>query len=142
MTSAIDPALIEKSFELAAERCADITPLVYAKLFVQRPDMEPLFFRDKSGSIKGEMLYRVIDAILDFVGPRNYSVSFFQCEVVTHEGYDVPRNMFALFFVALADTLKDLAGPDWTGSMDKSWQVLLADLAVFSAPSQQTVTVS
>lgn len=135
MTSSVDPALIEKSFALAAERCADITPLVYARLFAQRPEMEALFIRDKDGAIRGEMLFRVIDAIFDFVGPRNYSVHFIQCEIVTHEGYDVPRDMFALFFDALANTLKDLAGPDWTSAMDASWRAVLAELATFSVPN-------
>ena len=129
MTHAINAAPIEKSFEIAAERCADISPLVYAKLFARCPEMEALFVRDTNGAIRGEMLYRVIDAIFDFLGPCSYAANFVQCEVVTHEGYGVPREVFGNFFDALAETLKDLAAADWSPAMNESWVALLADLA-------------
>jgi hemoglobin-like flavoprotein len=140
MTNVVDSALIEKSFDLAAQRSADITPLVYAKLFARHPETEAFFFRDTNGAVRGEMLYRVIEAIFDFVGPRNYAAHFFQCEVVTHEGYDVPRELFGTFFVAIVDALKELAGPDWTANMNESWDALLVELARFSAPSRETTT--
>ena len=74
--------LIVESLELAAERCEDLTPLVYARLFREQPEMEALFWRDSNGQIKGEMLARVIEAILDFVGERLYASRLIQCEVV------------------------------------------------------------
>ncbi len=52
----IDVNLIEQSFELAAECAGDITPLVYERLFAKRPDMLPLFARDTTGTVRGEML--------------------------------------------------------------------------------------
>ncbi|MBI3678319.1 MAG: globin [Proteobacteria bacterium] len=136
MTQAIDAALIEKSFEIAAGRSADITPLVYAKLFAQCPEMEALFVRDTTGAIRGEMLFRVIDSIFDFLGPGSYAANFIQCEVVTHEGYGVPREMFGTFFGALAETLKDLAGSGWSPAMDEAWRGFLDELATFSSPLQ------
>ena len=63
-----DSALVVASLELAAERAGDLTPLVYTRLFAEQPQMEALFWRDKTGQIKGEMLARVFEAILDFVG--------------------------------------------------------------------------
>jgi len=56
----MDADLIIRSFELAAERSSDLTPLVYARLFRDQPEMEALFVRDKDNSIKGEMLAGVI----------------------------------------------------------------------------------
>ena len=35
--------LIQQSFELAAGRCEDLTPLVYRRLFRQHPEAEAMF---------------------------------------------------------------------------------------------------
>lgn len=121
-------SLIEASLELAAERCEDLTPLVYGRLFSEHPEMEALFWRDTNHAVKGEMLARVFEAILDFVGERKYASTMIQCEVVTHEGYDVPPDVFRMFFATVAATLKALLAGDWTDEMDQAWVKLLADL--------------
>jgi hemoglobin-like flavoprotein len=41
MTAPVD--LIHRSFELAAERCEDLTPLVYQRLFQEHPETEAMF---------------------------------------------------------------------------------------------------
>jgi hemoglobin-like flavoprotein len=132
----IDADIITRSFEIAAERCEDITPLVYEKLFARYPEMEPLFSSNKAA--RGEMLAKVIDAIFDFLGPRTYANYMVQCEVVTHEGYGVPREIFATFFGMVSETLKDLAGADWTPEIEKSWADLLRDLDRFVQNPDQT----
>ena len=98
--------LITESFEIAADLCEDLTPLVYARLFREHPDMEILFWRDKNHQVKGEMLSRAISAVLDFAGERLYAATMIQCEVITHEGYDVPPDVFAVFFGTVRDTLR------------------------------------
>jgi hemoglobin-like flavoprotein len=120
-------AEIEESLELLAER-GDPTPAVYERLFAEQPQMLALFWRDSDGAIKGEMLSRVFAAILDFVGDRRYADHMIGCEIVTHEGYDVPREVFATFFGVVAATLRDLLGDAWTPQMDVAWTELLADL--------------
>jgi hemoglobin-like flavoprotein len=134
----MNPLLVTQSLELAGERCADITPLVYAKLFAQHPDMKPLFVRDTNGSVRGEMLFKVIEAILDFIGARAYSNHLIQTEVVTHEGYGVPREVFGVFFGTLRDTLRDVLADDWTKAMEESWRDLLAQLDTYVRNSDQT----
>jgi hemoglobin-like flavoprotein len=57
---------IERSFELAAERCEDLTPLVYRRLFREHPEAEAMFRTEGSALVKGSMLALTIDAILDF----------------------------------------------------------------------------
>lgn len=135
-----DAALVTRSFEIAAERCADLTPLVYARLFADHPDMERLFWRDReSHAVRGEMLARVIEAVLDFVGERAYSRALIQCEVITHEGYDVPRDVFVTFFATLAATLRGLLGDAWSGEIDDAWQRTLKALAFYvENPDQLT----
>ncbi len=132
--------LIEQSLELAAERCEDLTPLVYAKLFADHPQMEPLFWDDRSWAIRGEMLAKVFSAILDFVGERLYAATLIQTEVITHAGYDVPPDVFAIFFSTVAATLKEVVGADWTPAMDQAWTRLLADLDYYVTHPNQAET--
>ena len=87
---------ITRSFEIAAERCDDITPLVYEKLFARYPEMETLFSSNKG--VRGEMLARVIDIIFDFLGSRGYSSNMIQCARSSQqEGYGVARRNFRHF---------------------------------------------
>ena len=130
-------ALIEQSLELASERCPDLTPLVYARLFREQPQMEALFWRDKNGLIKGEMLSRVFEAILDFIGERLYAHHLIQCEVVTHAGYDVPPPVFATFFGIVAEVVRDACGGEWTAPMDQAWRTTLADLDYYVTHPEQ-----
>jgi hemoglobin-like flavoprotein len=128
MTDPKDRALIETSLELAAERCADLTPLVYARLFAGHPEMAALFWRDASGKIKGEMLARVFEAILDFIAERQYADHLIRASVLVHTEYDVPPHAFGTFFGVVAATVRDVLGADWTAQMDAAWRQVLADL--------------
>ena len=121
-------AEIEASLELLAERSGDPTPLVYERLFARHPEMKVLFWRDASGAIKGEMLSRAFEALFDFVGDRRYANHMIGAEVVTHEGYDVPRDVFASFFPVVRDTIAEVLGPDWTPAMAGAWDQLLAEI--------------
>lgn len=125
-----DPAAITASLDRAAELGGDITVRVYANLFARYPDMRPLFVRDTTGAVKGEMLARVIEAIQDFIGARAYADHLIETEAVTHEGYGVPREIFPAFFGTLADTLREILGREWTAEIDASWRSLLAELDV------------
>ena len=126
-----DPAqarAIERSLEIAADRAGDLTPAVYALLFQRQPEMEALFWRDKNHAIKGEMLMRVFEAILDFVGERRYADNLITSEVITHEGYEVPRDVFATFFGVVEETVRTACGTEWTGEMALAWRQVLADI--------------
>ncbi|WP_310538729.1 globin [Phenylobacterium sp.] len=132
--------LIEQSLELAAERCEDLTPLVYARLFADHPEMEALFWSDKNWAVRGEMLAQVFSAILDFIGDRLYASTLIQTEVINHAGYDVPPKVFAIFFATVAATLKEVIGADWTPQMDQAWTRLLADLDYYVTHPNQAET--
>jgi hemoglobin-like flavoprotein len=134
----MDAGLITSSLELAGERAGDLTPRVYARLFAEHPEMEALFVRDKDGSVRGEMLMRVFEAILDFIDRRHYASHLIQCEVITHEGYGVPPEVFGLFFRTVADTLREVIGADWTPAMDRAWRELLADLDWYATHPDQS----
>jgi len=134
----MDAKLIEQSLELAAEVGADLTPRVYRRLFAAHPDMEALFVRDTNGSVRGEMLARVFEMILDFIDRRAYGAQMIQCEVVTHEGYGVPPDVFGVFFQTVADTLREAVGADWTAAMDSAWSEMLTEMSWFATHPAQT----
>ncbi len=133
---------VEASLEIAAERGGDLSPRVYALLFERQPHMRALFWRDTNGAVKGEMLMRVFEAVLDFIGERRYADHLIQCEVVTHEGYDVPRDVFATFFGVVAEVVCETCGPDWSPAMAAAWRTMLADLDYYvTHPEQVAVEV-
>ena len=132
--------LIERSFEIAAERCDDLTPLVYARLFAQQPAMEPLFCLDTHHQVRGEMLSQVIRAMLDFVGQRQYAATLIQTEVMNHAGYDVPPAVFRTFFDVVAETVRDLMAEDWTDEVDAAWRALLTALDYYVTHPDQAET--
>jgi hemoglobin-like flavoprotein len=127
-TDPADAAAIEASLELAAERGGDLAPRVYDRLFAREPAMRALFWRDSNGAIKGEMLAKVFEAILDFIGERNYAHNLIETEVITHEGYDVPRGVFATFFGIVEEVVREVCADDWTPAMEGAWTRTLADL--------------
>jgi hemoglobin-like flavoprotein len=67
--------LIQYSFELAAARGENLTPLVYRRLFREHPEAQPMFRSEGSDPVKGSMLALTIDAILDFAGERSGRLS-------------------------------------------------------------------
>lgn len=136
-TSHTDAETIERSLEIAGERGGDLTAIVYARLFERQPEMKALFWRDSDNSIKGEMLMRVFEAILDFIRARQYSDHLIQTEVITHAGYDVPPDVFATFFGLVAEVVQDACGPDWSPAMARAWGKTLADLDYFVTHPEQ-----
>ena len=133
---------IEASLEAVAERGIDPTAAIYERLFQAHPELKPLFWRDDNGAIRGEMLARVFEAILDFIGDRRYSDHMISTEMITHEGYDVPREAFSTFFANVGEGLKDVLGPDWTPGYETAWTEMLADVDHFArhTPRSDVIT--
>jgi hemoglobin-like flavoprotein len=119
---------IHHSFELAAMACADLTPLVYRRLFVEHPEAAAMFRTAGSDLVKGSMLALTIEAILDFAGERGGRFRMIECEAVSHDAYGTPRELFVAFFTVIADTLRELLGRDWSEEIENAWQKLLAEL--------------
>jgi hemoglobin-like flavoprotein len=127
MTSSANP--IEHSFALAAERCEDLTPLVYRRLFREHPEAEAMFRSEGSDPVKGSMLALTIDAILDFAGERTGHFRLIQCEVSSHDAYGTPRELFIAFFGVIAQTLREIIGTDWSPEIEDAWRKLLAEIS-------------
>ncbi len=130
---AMDP--IERSFELAGERCEDLTPLVYRRLHAERPETLRMFRTEGSEIVKGSMLAMTIEAILDFAGPRSGKFRMIACEVMSHDAYGTPRELFIAFFGVIMRTLQEVVGTDWTAEMDQAWRKLLGEIEMTIAES-------
>ena len=126
MTSSSNP--IERSFELAAERCDDLTPSVYQRLFRKHPETRAMFRTEGSEHVKGSMLALTIEAIIDFAGARRGHFRLIECEVSSHDAYGTPRELFVAFFGVIAATLRELLGEQWSDEIDAAWHKLLGDL--------------
>jgi hemoglobin-like flavoprotein len=124
--SAIDP--IQRSFELTAMRCPDLTPLVYARLFREHPEAEAMFRSEGSDFVKGSMLALAIEAMMDFAGERAGRFRMIECEVASHDTYGTPRKLFGAFFGVIAGTMREILGLDWSPEIDDAWRQLLAEL--------------
>jgi hemoglobin-like flavoprotein len=126
---------IQRSLELAAERCEDLTPLVYRRLFREHPEAEAMFRREGSDLVKGSMLALTIDAILDFAGDRSGNFRLIECELSSHDAYGTPRELFIAFFGVIANALREVLGADWSAEIDQAWQSLLAEIKIVVAQS-------
>ena len=124
---------IERSFDLAASRCADLMPLVYRRLFEQHPEARAMFRSQGSELVKGSMLALTIEAILDFAGERRGHFRLITCEVASHDAYGTSRELFIAFFGVIRDTLRELLGDDWSPETARAWDQLLIEVEVFAA---------
>jgi hemoglobin-like flavoprotein len=122
------PHPIEHSFQLAAQRCEDLTPLVYRRLFREHPEAEAMFRREASDFVKGSMLALSIDAILDLAGGRTGNFRMIECEASSHDAYGTSRELFGEFFGVIATTLREVLGPDWSPEIELAWQTLLGEI--------------
>jgi len=131
MTASSNP--IERSFELAAERCEDVTPLVYRRLFDAHPEARTMFRTEGSELVKGSMLAMTIDAILDFADERIGHFRLITSEVSSHDAYGTPRELFIALFAIIAQTLREVLGADWSDEIDAAWRKLLGEIAALVA---------
>ena len=122
------PNPIERSFEIAAERCEDLTPLVYRRLFDAHPEARTMFRTEGSELVKGSMLALTIDAILDFAGERTGHFRMIAAEISSHDAYGTSRELFVAFFGIIAQTLREIVGADWSDEIDAAWRTLLGDI--------------
>jgi hemoglobin-like flavoprotein len=119
---------IERSFELAAERCEDLTPLVYRRLFDAHPEARTMFRTEGSELVKGSMLALTIEAMLDFAGPRTGHFRMIECEISSHDAYGTPRDLFIAFFGVIAGTLREILNTDWSPEIDAAWRQMLDEI--------------
>jgi hemoglobin-like flavoprotein len=123
-----DAAIIIETMERVVERVGDPMPLIFARLFAEIPDAEPLFVRDKGGLVRGQMFQVTMESLLDFLGDRSYGAALIQIERVNHQGLGVEPEMFDRFYLIVMATFKDVLAEQWTGEMETVWTRVIAEL--------------
>ena len=134
MIASSNPIL--RSFEIAAERCADLTPLVYERLHREHPETTTMFRTEGSELVKGSMLALAVEAVLDFAGPRTGHFRMIECEISSHDAYGTPRDLFIAFFGVIAGTLCEILDADWSPEIDAAWRNLLEEIEDIVASSE------
>ena len=129
MINQLNSQHIIESLELAALTSEDPTSLVYQRLFRSNPELEELFVLDRRDEAKGHMLFEVIEAIIDFVGPKYTSEGLIVTEVINHRQIGVPVEIFDAFFTTVRDTFREILGNKWTSEFDEAWAQLLLELS-------------
>jgi len=119
---------IERSFEIAAHRCEDLTPLVYERLHREHPETTTMFRTEGSELVKGSMLALTVEAMLDFAGPRTGHFRMIECEISSHDAYGTPRDLFIAFFGVIARTVREILREEWTPEIDSAWRDLLDEI--------------
>lgn len=122
----MDSEIIARCLELVAERCPDPAPLVFGRLFAENPELEPLFVRDTSGLVRGEMMAVTMTALLDCADGDDYAVNLVEIERVNHVGLGVEPEVFDTFFITTMKAFQALLGDDWTDEMTGAWQRVLS----------------
>lgn len=121
---------IAASLELAVARSGDPQAAIYARLFALHPAMEAEFWRDRSGRIRGEMLARSFEMILDLAAPHapdgGWGGAFLGTEAVTHDAYGIPRAVFADFVPVIAAAIRDACGDGFSADMAAAWAAVAA----------------
>lgn len=124
---------IAASLELAVSNAGDPQPAIYARLFALHPAMAAEFWRDGSGRIRGEMLARSFEMILDLAAPHapdgGWAGAFLGTEAVTHDAYGIPRAVFADFVPIIARVIGEACGTGFTDAMAAAWDVVQARAA-------------
>ena len=132
--------LIQHSFELAAARCEDLTPLVYDRLFREYPETRAMFRSEGSELVRSSMLALTVDAMLDFAGDRSGHFRMIECEVQSHDACGTPRELFGKFFDVIAETMREVLGNDWSPEIDAAWRKLLDEIDGCVARSQAQIS--
>ncbi|MEO0817672.1 MAG: globin [Pseudomonadota bacterium] len=117
---------VASSLEIAAGRCADPTPEIYARLFAQHPELESEFHMDTDGGVRGGMLSQAFDVLLDLAdGDGTFATAILMTERANHEGYGIPPRTFFIFLATIRDWVHHVLSGEWTADMDRDWRAIL-----------------
>jgi len=125
MENATDAELMQRSLEIAASRCDDITPFVYAEFFKNRPDAVPYFSTDATINLigRGRMLNFVLDLLLDSAASQIYVAENMETSAFDHVSFGVfEPSLYTDFISALITVLSELVADDWSDAFANAWR--------------------
>ncbi len=128
---------LEQSLQLAVAKGGDPQAAIYARLFALHPAMQAEFWRDKTGRIRGEMLARSFEMLVDLAAPHapegGWGGAFLGTEAVTHDAYGIDRAVFGDFLPIVAAVIAEAGGDDFTPDMAAAWELVLGRAAAVLA---------
>lgn len=116
---------IHASLDALVQAVGDPGDRIYARLFAQSPELEPMFVLDKSGSVRAEMLRLCWDAIIDLAGSGHTARGLISTELQNHAGQGITSAQFLSMFTTIRDVVRDSLGDQWTHDVDQAWRQVL-----------------
>lgn len=117
-------ALLERSFEVAAERGGDITPLVFARFFEIAPKAEALFQLDTlDPQARGRMLAEMLTMLVDQARGEGYVGPTLATIAADHVAYGVEDfSLYEAWLDALTDVVRALNAAEWSSDIAAAWR--------------------
>ena len=114
-----------RSLEILSDKRGDPTREIYARFYEVHPEFEALFHLDPNWDVRGEMLSQAFDVLMKLEAGEPMGEALLSANRMTHEGYGVPNDRFAEFFVILKDVTRSALGEVWSADMDDAWEAAL-----------------
>ena len=117
--------LLERSFEVAAERGGDITPLVFARFFEIAPKAEAFFELDTlDPQARGRMLAEMLTMLVDQARGEGYVEPTLATIAADHVAYGVEDfSLYEAWLEALTDVVRVLNAAQWSPQIALAWQL-------------------
>jgi hemoglobin-like flavoprotein len=119
--------LIRDSFAQIAPNAQAVAALFYERLFILDPDLKPLFKGDMPE--QGRKLMAMISIAVANLDRFDAIVPAVKQLGARHAGYGVPKASYDTVGAALAWTLEQGLGPDYTPEMATAWSDCYTTLA-------------
>ena len=123
-----DAQLIQTCLEQVSARVGDPYERIYARLFEQHPEFEPLFDLDTDGGVRAHMLSTSFECILGVAEGLETPAWLLEAARVQHEGYGLSPGDVQRFFVIIRDECRAILAAEWTPPMEAVWGRVLCEL--------------
>jgi hemoglobin-like flavoprotein len=125
-------ALIAGTLERIGDMDINPTADVYRRLFAKHPELETLFVLDRDGAVRGNMLAKALEALIDLAGPRAFGPHFIRAEATNHDGIGVSGEIYAAFFDCILDAVRDALADAWSDELEVAWGAVIAEARAIS----------
>lgn len=112
--------LLRQSFELVVERSPDLTRRFYEILFERYPASRPLFSPSRQRA-QEQMLTQALVAVLDHIEDAGWLSETLGALGAKHVAYGVTNEMYGWVGASLLETLREVAGTEWTPELEAAW---------------------
>ena len=116
---ALDPSVLQQSFDLVLAREPQMTARFYEILFARYPEVRPLFGRDRTK--QGEMLQAALASVLERLEDAPWLSATLGAMGRKHLDYRVTYEMYDWVGECLLATLAEIAGDAWTPELAAQW---------------------